>query len=237
MTGSPATRTSRAPVRLGAVENESMAAGQQSWAGDEIPPGTEVIQVHVAELSQLFNSIDPSPFHDKDLDDDAEEFIVSWAKEIGPEKPFALLVYLDKPAVMPDAGSVVREAVRGFFARRSSLTRRRLRDLFRTGRKSLVIGLAFLAGSVAGGNWVVQALSQSSVAQLIRESLLIGGWVAMWRPLEIFLYAWWPIRNEQRIYDRLAGMPVRIECVSAGDGNERAVPADAVTSPARAGAS
>ena len=45
----------------------------------------------------------------------------------------------------------------------------------------------------------------------LRESLLIGGWVAMWRPLEVFLYDWWPIRAEARLYDRLAAMPVRIQ--------------------------
>jgi len=44
----------------------------------------------------------------------------------------------------------------------------------------------------------------------LRESLLIGGWVAMWRPLEVFLYDWWPIRLEARLYDRLSAMPVRI---------------------------
>jgi hypothetical protein len=43
-----------------------------------------------------------------------------------------------------------------------------------------------------------------------RESLLIGGWVAMWRPLEIFLYDWWPIRPERRLYERLSAMPIRI---------------------------
>ena len=26
---------------------------------------------------------------------------------------------------------------------------------------------------------------------------MIGGWVALWRPLEIFLYDWWPIRRKQ----------------------------------------
>lgn len=188
------------------------ATGEKPWAGDEIPPGREVIEVRVAELSQLFNSMDPSPFHEKDLDDDAEEFIVSWAREIGREKPLALLVHLGQPSVLPDAGEVVSSATHAFFGRRSDLTRRRLRELFRTGRKSLVIGLVFLASSVAGGNWIVRALPDSGFAQLVRESLLIGGWVAMWRPLEIFLYAWWPIRNERRIYDRLANMPVRIEC-------------------------
>jgi hypothetical protein len=186
--------------------------GEKPWAGDEIPPGSEVIEVRVAELSQLFNSMDPSPFHEKDLDDDAEEFIGSWAKEIGPEKPLALLVHLDKAAVLPDAGEVVSSATHAFFGRRSDLTRRRLRELFRTGRKSLLIGLVFLASSGAAGNWIMAALPQSGFARVVRESFLIGGWVAMWRPLEIFLYDWWPIRNERRIYDRLANMPVRIEC-------------------------
>jgi len=32
----------------------------------------------------------------------------------------------------------------------------------------------------------------------------------MWRPMEIFLYDWWPIRAEGRLFGRLAAMPVRI---------------------------
>ena len=34
-------------------------------AGDPIPPKCSVIEVHVGELKQLFNAIDPSPFRDK----------------------------------------------------------------------------------------------------------------------------------------------------------------------------
>ena len=33
----------------------------------------------------------------------------------------------------------------------------------------------------------------------------------MWRPLEVFLYDWWPILGEVRLFDRLSQMPVRIE--------------------------
>ena len=29
--------------------------------------------------------------------------------------------------------------------------------------------------------------------QVVEESLLIFGWVANWRPIEIFLYEWWPV--------------------------------------------
>jgi len=52
--------------------------------------------------------------------------------------------------------------------------------------------------------------ADSPLGQVLHESLLIGGWVAMWRPLEIFLYDWWPIRAEARLFDRLATMPVRL---------------------------
>ena len=66
-------------------------------AGDEIPPDTSVIEGHVRELTQLFNSMDPSPFLDKDLDVGAEEFITGWARELPRDKPLALLVHLDQP--------------------------------------------------------------------------------------------------------------------------------------------
>jgi hypothetical protein len=44
----------------------------------------------------------------------------------------------------------------------------------------------------------------------MREGFVIGGWVAMWRPLEIFLYDWWPIVVQRRLYERLSGLDVRV---------------------------
>ena len=172
----------------------------------------QVIQVKVRDVDQLFNSMDPSPFQDRDMDDDAERFIVSWAKELPANEPLILLVHLESPTVPPEAPDVLSQAVHAFFGHRSELTERRLRQLLRTGRTSLIIGLMFLAACVLIGNWTAGTFHQSEVAQIIRESLLIGGWVAMWRPLEIFLYDWWPIRNERRIYDRLSQMQVEIQC-------------------------
>ena len=190
-------------------------SANQTYAGDEIPPGTEVIEVHVADLTQIFNSMDPSPFHDKDLDDDADEFIVGWAKELPPDKPLALRVHLDKPAVTSEMANALREAVHAFYARRSTLARQRLRELFRLGRTTLAIGLLFLASCLAAGNWVTRLWPDSGVAAIARESLLIGGWVAMWRPLEIFLYGWVPIQRDRRSFDRLSKMVVRIVCSGA----------------------
>jgi hypothetical protein len=186
-------------------------ASEKISAGDEIPSNCAVIEVHVAELKQLFNSIDPSPFRNRDLDPEAEEFIVGWSKDLPADARLALLVHLDRPAGLPDEFPVLRDSIHEFFRQRSVASRRRLRQLFRIGRTSLAIGLAFLAVSIALGDFVANRFKGSSIAEIVRESFLIGGWVAMWRPLEIFLYDWWPIRNEAKNFDRLAVMPVRIE--------------------------
>ena len=187
----------------------SAANGSHS-AGDPLPPKCAVIQVHVAELKQLFNSIDPSPFRNKDLDPKAEEFIVDWAKDMPRDMPLALVVDLDRPAGLQDEAAVLRDAIHEFFRQRALAFRRRLRELFRVGRTSLVIGLIALAAAIALGDFLASLMKGSRIGEILRESLTIGGWVSMWRPLEVFLYDWWPIRNEARLSDRLAAMPVRI---------------------------
>ena len=42
------------------------------------------------------------------------------------------------------------------------------------------------------------------------EGLTILGWVAMWRPLQTYLYDWWPLRDERRNLERLARMRVSV---------------------------
>ena len=153
--------------------------------------------------------MDHSPLPERDLDPKAEEFIVSSAREARGDGAFALQVYIDQHGTSADPAAVPR-AVHEFFAQRSVSARRRLSQLFRVGRTSLVIGVAFLTVAVTLAGIVERALGGGDVGTLIRESIVIGGWVAMWRPLEIFLYDWWPIRAERKLFDRLSAMPVRI---------------------------
>ena len=179
-------------------------------AGDPLPAGCTPIEVHVPELRHLFNAIDPAPFNDRDLDPAAEAFIVNWAKDLPRDARLALLVHLDRPCDPDDAAAVLRDAVHRFFADRASTERRRLRELFKRGRISLAIGLAFVAATIATMTLAEAWLPSTGFARILHESLLIIGWVAMWRPLEIFLYDWWPIRADARLHDRLAAMPVRV---------------------------
>ena len=192
----------------------SSVVNEGASAGDPIPPKCAVIEVHVGELKQLFNSIDPSPFRNKDLDPKAEEFIIGWAKDLPRDAELALVVDLDRQAGLPDEAAVLRDAIREFFRQRAEAYRRQLRELLRRGRTSLLIGLTVLAVATALGDFLATLMKTSRIGEIVRESLTIGGWVSMWRPLEVFLYDWWPIRNEARLSDRLAAMPVRIRYMS-----------------------
>ncbi len=165
----------------------SSGTQDETSAGDPIPPKCSVIEVHVGELKQLFDAIDPSPFRDKDLDPKAEEFIVGRAKELPRDATLGLLVDLDREAGLPDEAAVLRDAIHEFFSQRAQAYQRRLRELFRVGRTSPVIGLVALASAIALGDFLATLMKGSRIGQIVRESLTIGGWFSMWRSLEIFL--------------------------------------------------
>lgn len=172
------------------------------------PRLTRSIELNLRDVNQLFNSMDPSPFYDKDLDNDAEEFIVSWAREYPPDAPLTLRVHLEQWPT-EDPASLIREAVHNFFAYRTKLNLLEYRNLMKLGRTSLLIGLLFLTTCLIiiklflsndAGSWTLIA----------RESMTIAGWVAMWRPMEIYFYEWWPIKRRGKIYAKLSRIPVEV---------------------------
>jgi hypothetical protein len=167
----------------------------------------QVILLRLRELAQLFNSMDPSPFVDRDLDADAEEFIMSWARELAAGEELELVIHLASvPAADPTQD--VQDSVRRYFESRAAIKRLEFGQLLRRGRLSLGVGLLFLAACLGLGGFVARA-GFGTISTFIEEGLTIVGWVAMWRPLEIYLYDWWPLFEERRRLDRLARIRVR----------------------------
>jgi hypothetical protein len=196
--------------------------------------GARSIELKLREISQLFNSLDPSPFNEQDLDRDAEEFIVGWARELQSRVPLHLILHLEK--ALPDGrdSASVIDAVHHYFLYRASITRLELRQLFKQGRTSLLIGMAFLTGCLLLGRLI--APDEAGVARSIaREGLTIGGWVAMWRPMEIYLYDWWPLWRRGALQRRLGQMKIDLKLPKPADGLVKSVgPAKADERPASA---
>jgi len=180
----------------------------QSTYGSEPPERcVEEIELRLTTLGQLFNSLDPSPFHEKEIDSAAEDYIVGAVDELPMQNPVALVVRLTGDQLARSDTDVVPDAVRNHFRYRHESIRRRLGFLFREGRIALLIGLIFLFTCISARELVFAPVS-GAMAQMMAEGLLILGWVAMWRPLQIFLYDWWPVRHRARLYEKLATMPV-----------------------------
>lgn len=174
-------------------------------------PADPVIRLRLRSIHQIFNSMDPSPFIERDLDDDADAFIIDWAHDAPARAPLALEISVTEPG----GDGEVAGAVHRHFRRRSDTVTRRLRHLMHTGRISTVIGLSFLAGGIVLGDAIAGWMGETHSAEIFREGLHLLGWVSTWKPVEIFLYGWWPLVGERKLYDRLSVMPVTVRTIAA----------------------
>lgn len=169
----------------------------------------DAIELRVDEIAQLFHTLDPSPFRERDLDREAEEFIVGWARELRADQPIRIIVHFPESELQNKAAKDLAEAIRGYFSHRTTVLQGDLTELFRVGRRSLGIGTIVLITCFAAARFA-SGFVEGSLSGMIEESFLILGWVANWRPLEIFLYDWWPIARRRDLYRRLAGASVEV---------------------------
>ena len=175
-----------------------------------IKDGVPLIEMNLNSVDQLFNSLDPSPFREKDLDSDAESYLVGAVDEFPLRAPLRIVFHLPSDQVASPGAVAIGEAIHHYFAYSLETERRKLRFVFREGRTSLLIGVAFLFVCVALRQLIL-TVDIGTLNEIPAEGLLIAGWVAMWRPLDTFLYGWWPLRHHCRVYAKLADIPVEVQ--------------------------
>lgn len=169
-----------------------------------------MIEVRIRELAQLFNSLDPSPFHERDLDRDAEEYIVSWARELPSDAPLRIIVHLPEEEARKAQERGLGAALANYFAEQAATQQRELNELFRVGRRYLLIGSLVLIACLLGSQMARTHLGTGPMEGVVAESLILVGWVANWKPIETFLYDWWPFKRRRDLYRRLAQAHVDI---------------------------
>ncbi|MBE9169244.1 hypothetical protein IQ238_17515 [Pleurocapsales cyanobacterium LEGE 06147] len=167
---------------------------------------TYLVEVKLSSIAQLFNSFDPSPFIEKDLDDEVESYIVQSAKEFSLSTPLKLVFYLPC-SEQYQAKQILPEAIHNYFDYRRQNAEKELRTILRQGRTSLIVGLIFLFACISI-NELTNWLANGPLTHIFQEGLAIIGWVAMWRPVEIFLYDWWTLNKNIKLYDKLSHMTI-----------------------------
>jgi hypothetical protein len=176
---------------------------------------TNAIELRVDEIAQLFNVLDPFPFRERDLDRDAEEYIVSWAQELPRDQPITIVIHAPARELETERARHLRDALSNYFEYRAEAVSLDLNELFRIGRRSLAIGMSVLAACIILARMTVLAIGSGNISRFAEESLVILGWVANWRPLQIFLYDWWPLARRRNLYRRLAAAEVDLRPVDS----------------------
>jgi hypothetical protein len=180
----------------------------QATRGERGPRPPRAIELRIETIGQLFHSLDPFPFRERDLDASVEEFVVGWAGELPPSFPLRIRVHLSPGEAGGEEAAHIGDAIRNDFSYRAEMASWDIRDLFRNGRRSLLTGIAVLGVCVALGLASERLIPGGYLRRFFDEALIILTGVANWRPIEIFLYDWAPIDRRRRLYRRLAGATV-----------------------------
>ncbi len=187
----------------------------EAFQGAPATPGGRPIELKIREIGQLFQSLDPLPFRERDLDAAVEEYVVARAREQGGAWPIRILVHLPLDQAEREEAGHIADAMRNYFVYRAEAAGWQLKELFRVGRASFAIGLTVLALCVVLGAEVNSRAGEGYVGRFFDEGLIILGWVANWRPIQIFLYDWWPLTRRRRLYRRLARATIDLKPLEA----------------------
>jgi hypothetical protein len=166
-----------------------------------------VIELKLTEARQFFNTLDPAPFHMRELDAEAAQWLLDAGRDLVRHKHLKVALYLP-PGEHPVTREAFELAIHHYFRYHALKHRQRLRHLIRNGRHAVLVGTAFLAFCALLVNNILPPAK--TPFDFFHTSVSILGWVAMWRPIDIFLYEWWPIRQDEKICWRLAELPVEL---------------------------
>lgn len=171
--------------------------------------GMILIEIKLSSVMQLFNSFDPSPFHEKELDSVAERYIVETVKDFPQKTRFKMNIYLPPDIATTDRAMKIPSAVQNHFEYKMLVAERKFRSHFRHGRSTLLIGLTFLTIALVARQ-LVSSMNDHLVAQILSDAFLIIGWAAMWEPVTVLLYELWPLIQLKKTYEKISRMEIAI---------------------------
>lgn len=89
--------------------------------------------------------------------------------------------------------------------------RRKIAEQRIDGGHALRMGTFFLALCLGLSATFEHLIGSDYLAgQILVEGLLIAGWVGLWHPLDLLLYAWWPYARDIKLYEKIRTMGLEV---------------------------
>lgn len=164
--------------------------------------GKRWIEVRVKNPLQLFDARDPAPFRERDLDDDFVEYILASAREFSVATPLKIVIYVEEKEGRELSKDSIREAIHSYLSYRIEIEQGLLKAFLKRTQLYFVIGLIVL-GACLGLAQSLTISAKPSLFAILREGLVIFGWVSLWKPIELMLFDWYPLWEKLSFYKKL----------------------------------
>jgi hypothetical protein len=171
--------------------------------------GKRWIEVRVKTPYQLFDARDPAPFRERDLDDDFVKYITTAVREFSHKTAVRIVIHIVDVESKELPHEEVREAINSYWTYQIELFERDLKVFFKRAQLFMLIGMVVLILCIT----VAQSITVPNPPGLLgvlREGIVIFGWVSVWKPIELLLFDWYPIFENIRLYRKLLATEVKI---------------------------
>jgi hypothetical protein len=180
-------------------------AGVDDPSRYRIENGEPCIDVRVMSVEQLFDNRDPAPFRERDLDPDLVEYLLAAGDDLAVQRSFRIVFWLARPCLPGE----VEAAFRAHFEYELERLIRKRRRQRRTGQVALLLGIVLIIALLSLAQLVTSVIG-GPVGVALHEGLVISSWVVLWRPVEILIYDWIPVRRERRVLRRLLSAAIDV---------------------------
>lgn len=164
------------------------------------------IDIAVKNVQDVFQQFSQHPFGNRALSKEFEEYICSSIKNYNLKDDLSLVVYV--PSIFNES-DVIKSAVRTHFKLKAKETSLYLKYQFKQWIINMIIGTLFLVLCLILVE-ILETFSYINVVKIIKESLLIIGWVALWEPLTFILFGWRTIKRDKLFYTKLSNISISI---------------------------
>ncbi len=172
--------------------------------------GFSVIDINVENLNELFHYLDHSVLHKKDLDPNVEQYIFESVEELKDSKK-KIVIFCQNGCEEQEQIEKAEIGVKLYFHYRYNFYYGHLKSKLYQGISSIILGTIFLFLYVIVGEHSDIVKTNDLFKGVIEEGLLIMGWVALWKPIEILLYDWRVEFNKFKIYKEIIKIDISIK--------------------------
>lgn len=174
------------------------------------PDSQAHLELDLADIGQLVAVDAAWPLHPGCLRPAAEAAIIDWARRLPSDAPLAITIYLPEAALGQAEAARLEASLSNHFALMAETQRHDTDDLTGDARKRLALGLAIFFACMTAVWWIATEWPERPSTRVLRESIGILGWVALWKPFEMLLHDRRPLARRLKLLRRLAAAKVRV---------------------------